>query len=121
MDQAALREHEADGKDFIIVQNRGRRKIAGEDTSDEVKLNFGHKITTFRPDCITGREAEQQKGGEGMENMETMEKRREETVLKICDLVKSQSEQDAVEAKKVMSGLRLAYNIGYADKAAASA
>lgn len=53
--------------------------------------------------------------------MENMEKKREEKIMSIFEIVKTQSEDDIVKDKLVMSGLRLAYDRGYMDRAAASA
>ncbi|MBQ8617685.1 MAG: hypothetical protein IJ418_09235 [Clostridia bacterium] len=46
---------------------------------------------------------------------------REEKIMGIFEIVKAQSEDDTVKDKLVMSGLRMAYDHGYMDGAAASA
>ena len=53
--------------------------------------------------------------------MEKKELSREEKIMGIFEIVKTQSEDDIVKDKLVMSGLRLAYDSGYMDRAAASA
>lgn len=46
---------------------------------------------------------------------------KEEKILSICEAVKGQDVTDTARDKQLMSGLRLAYDLGYADSAAESA
>lgn len=53
--------------------------------------------------------------------MDQKEISREEKILSICEIVKTQSESKQAEDNVLLSGLRLAYDRGYVDGAAASA
>ena len=53
--------------------------------------------------------------------MDKKELSREEKILSICEAVKTQSEGQQAEDNVLLGGLRMAYDSGYMDGAAASA
>ena len=53
--------------------------------------------------------------------MDKKELSREEKILSICEAVKAQSDSQQAEDNVLLGGLRMAYDSGYMDGAAASA
>lgn len=53
--------------------------------------------------------------------VEKKELSREEKILSICEVVKTQSDGETAQDNLLLNGLRLAYDRGYVDGAAASA